>query len=91
MIENNCSHCKMPPNACECYNEPDDVNAPKHYNQGSIECIDAIKQCLTPEQYRGYLNGNCQKYLWRWQYKDGVKDLRKCAWYLDRLLEEVGG
>jgi hypothetical protein len=83
-----CSHCGKWPAECECYNAPDDVNAPKHYNQGPIECIDAIKQTLTPEQFRGYLTGNCQKYLWRHQYKNGLQDLRKLGWYLDRLIEE---
>jgi hypothetical protein len=83
-----CSNCGQMPDACECYAQPDDVNAPKHYNQGPIECIDAIKQTLTPEQFKGYLTGNCMKYLWRHAYKNGKQDLQKLEWYLGRLLEE---
>ena len=65
----------------------DTVNKPAHYNQGSIECIDAMQIVLTPEEYRGFLKGNAIKYLWREETKGGIEDLRKAKWYLDRLIE----
>ena len=65
----------------------DTVNKPAHYNQGSIECIDAMQIVLTPEEYRGFLKGNAIKYLWREENKGGIEDLRKAKWYLDRLIE----
>ena len=37
------------------------VNKPEHYNQGSIECIDAIEAMLSKEEFIGYLRGNSQK------------------------------
>lgn len=64
----------------------DAVNKPAHYNQGSIECIDAMKIVLTQEEFRGYLKGNVFKYLWREKDKNGIEDLRKAKWYLDRLV-----
>lgn len=68
--------------------QEDTVNHPSHYkDQGSIECIEAIESQLTPEEYQGYLRGNCVKYLWRWKNKGGVEDLKKARWYLDRLVE----
>jgi len=68
----------------------DNVNHPEHYAaNGSIECIDAIEAQLTPEGYKGFLQGNCAKYLWRWRDKGGIEDLRKCKWYLDRLISSV--
>ena len=67
---------------------PDLVNAPPHYRQGGIECIDAIQAALTPEEFRGYLKGNSMKYLWREKHKGGDEDLKKAAWYLHRI-EEV--
>lgn len=68
---------------------PDNVDHPSHYNQGDIECIDALKACLTPEEFRGFLKGNTIKYLWRSEDKGNpVEDLEKAAWYLDRLIEE---
>lgn len=65
----------------------DAINKPAHYNQGPIECIDAMQIVLTPGEYRGFLKGNAIKYLWREENKGGIEDLRKARWYLDRLIE----
>lgn len=67
------------------------VNHPAHYNAGGgVECIEAIKSSMSTEEYRGYLKGAAQKYLWRYTYKnDPLSDLRKCNWYLSRLTESV--
>lgn len=67
----------------------DNVNHPKHYCKGGLECIEVIKAQLTKEQYQGYLYGNVLKYMWRWQDKNGLEDLRKAAKYLEWLQEEV--
>ena len=66
----------------------DVVNHPPHYTDGgSIECIEAIESALTDEEYRGYLKGNIQKYVWREKHKGGTESLRKAQWYLDRLIQ----
>jgi hypothetical protein len=70
--------------------QSDNVNHPKHYGQGDIECIEYIADFLTYEEYIGYLRGNTAKYLHRWRYKNGLEDLKKAQWYLARLVEEVG-
>lgn len=62
------------------------VNKPSHYNQAGIECIEAIEASLGPEGFQSYLTGNCLKYLWRWKYKNGLQDLKKCRVYLDWLI-----
>ena len=61
------------------------VNNPDHYNQGEIECIDAIEAMLSKREFIGYLRGNSLKYRWRFPYKDGVQDLDKAMWYENRL------
>jgi hypothetical protein len=66
-----------------------DVINPSHYKQGGIECIEAIKSALG-EGFPDYLRGNVMKYLWRYDKKNGVEDLKKARWYLDRLIREVG-
>jgi hypothetical protein len=66
----------------------DMVNSPPHYNQAGIECIDAIR-AATGDGYEYYLQGNIIKYLWRYRYKNGVQDLEKAQWYLDKLIEEI--
>lgn len=65
----------------------DNVNHPAHYTNGEIECIDAIKAALTPEEFRGYVKGLTIKYVWREQLKGHDEDLAKARWYLSELLE----
>ena len=73
--------------------DPDPVNQPPHYKVGGeIECIDYIYQQLGAEGIKTYLEGNILKYMHRWRFKNGVEDLRKARWYLEKLIyEEVQG
>jgi hypothetical protein len=75
------------PIASECLTV-DNVNHPPHYNQGGIECIDAIK-AATGSGFIKYCTGNVIKYLWRYDNKGGLEDLKKAAWYLDRAIKEM--
>lgn len=67
----------------------DPVAQPDHYNKGAIEAIEAIKASMHPQEYKGYLKGNCLKYLWRYEYKNGIEDLKKAQVYLGWLVKEV--
>lgn len=63
--------------------EHDPVNHPTHYTQGQVECIDALRSALTPEEFRGFCKGNAMKYLWRAGMKgDAQQDYDKAAWYV---------
>ena len=66
--------------------DKDMVNSPPHYNKAGIETIDAIK-AMTDTGFEYYLQGNIIKYLWRYRYKNGVQDLEKAQWYLNKLIE----
>ncbi len=66
----------------------DPVNHPPHYKAGGIECIDAIEAALTPEEYAGFIKGNVIKYSWRSKHKNGLEDLKKAVWYLNRFLSK---
>jgi hypothetical protein len=66
--------------------QPDVVNHPPHYIDGSVECIDAIEAQLTTEEYRGALKMAIVKYVWRERHKGGTESLKKARWYLDRLI-----
>jgi hypothetical protein len=68
----------------------DNVNNPSHYNQAGIECLDAIA-AATDDGYEYYLQGNIIKYLWRYRYKNGIEDLKKAQFYLDRLIKSKEG
>lgn len=70
--------------------EEDMVGSPKHYNTGNIECIEAIEESMSSVAFKGYLKGNCMKYLWRYDYKGKpIEDLEKAQWYLAKLLIEL--
>ena len=67
----------------------DNVNRPAHYNQGNVQCLDAIASAVIGKSaYSSYLVGNIIKYVWRYNFKNGVEDLKKARYYLDRLIEE---
>ena len=59
------------------------INHPIHYNKG-IETTDYI--CSWDMDF---CEGNIIKYVTRWKYKDGVDDLRKARWYLDKLIKTI--
>ena len=65
----------------------DNINHPSHYTQGKIECIDAIE-----ESTKGLIGisavcvANVIKYIWRYKFKNGIEDLKKARWYLDKLI-----
>ena len=67
----------------------DNVNHPAHYNVGKIEVIDIQEDQLTSEEYRGYIKGQVIKYITRERYKNGLEDLKKARWYLDRLIKKM--
>ena len=44
---------------------------------------------MPPDQFEGYLRGNIIKYTWRYDRKNGVQDLEKARWYLDKLIKKL--
>lgn len=65
----------------------ENVNHPTHYNQGGIECIDAMEAAVSGlDGTEALLTGQIIKYLWRWKHKNGIEDLQKAKWYLERLI-----
>ena len=61
----------------------DDAVNPKHYKTGSVEPIDLIDSMDL-----GFYEANIVKYVSRWKAKNGLEDLRKAKWYLDRLISK---
>ncbi len=64
----------------------DPVNRPAHYTSGGIECIDAMQAAFGDEAVKDFCLCNAFKYLWRHRQKNGVEDLKKARWYLNRLI-----
>ena len=59
------------------------INEPLHYNHG-IQTTDYI--CSWG---MNFCEGNIVKYVTRWKYKDGVDDLKKARWYINKLISDV--
>ena len=59
---------------------------PAHYQKGGVECIEAIEASMSKEAFKGFLKGNCIKYIYRYENKNGAEDLKKAEWYLLRLI-----
>lgn len=70
--------------------KPDMVQHPPHYNQGDIECIDAIKSAVIGKTgIEAVCVANVIKYLWRYETKNRLEDVKKAQFYLKRLVEEL--
>tara|TARA_R110002012_G_scaffold40831_2_gene112238 strand:+ start:4604 stop:4837 length:234 start_codon:yes stop_codon:yes gene_type:complete len=68
----------------------DPVSKPMHYALSGIECIDYIKERLTPEEFKGYCHGNLIKYQHRHNYKGKpIEDMEKAQYYLVKMLESM--
>ena len=67
----------------------DNVN-PNHYKQGKIECIDAIKSAtINKKGLEAVCTANVIKYLWRYESKNGIEDVKKAKWYIEKLIPEL--
>lgn len=66
----------------------DNVNHPDHYNQHGVECITAIRASLG-DGFPAYCKGNIMKYLWRYEYKNGLEDLKKAQVYLNWMVDHL--
>lgn len=63
----------------------DNVNHPHHYEGStSIECIEAMVVAFGKEATYHFCKGNAFKYVWRHKNKNGIEDLNKAQWYIDR-------
>lgn len=72
----------------------DTVNHPAHYQlrgfPAGFETIDVIEAVTADMKgMEAVCTANALKYIIRWKHKNGVEDLRKARWYLDRLIGEV--
>lgn len=65
----------------------DNVEHPAHYTGESIECIDAMAETQGVEAVKNFCICNAFKYLWRHGKKNGVEDVKKAAWYLNKFIE----
>lgn len=58
----------------------DPIN-PDHYKSGTMEVIDVIDAFKL-----SFYEGQVVKYVMRWKKKNGLEDLQKAQWYINRLI-----
>lgn len=75
----------------ECIGQDVDVvNHPSHYTKGHIECIDAIDSATTGKSgIEAVCVANIIKYLYRYEEKNGLEDVKKAKWYINKLISEL--
>lgn len=67
--------------------ENDNVNHPSHYETGKYQCIDVIEETQGTEAVKDFCICNAFKYIYRHRHKNGLEDVKKAAWYLNKYIE----
>lgn len=65
----------------------DNINHPSHYETGQFECIDVMLETQGVEAVKGFCKCNAFKYLYRANRKNGLEDMKKAIWYLNKYVE----
>lgn len=68
--------------------EQDAIN-PQHYKNCSIECIDAMMMAFGTDWVYKHCILTAWKYMWRYQNKNGLEDIKKARWYIEKA-KEIG-
>lgn len=64
----------------------DSVNSPQHYCTGKFECIDVMLETQGLEAVKNFCICNAFKYLYRHNGKNGLEDVKKANWYLNKYI-----
>ncbi|WP_081092433.1 DUF3310 domain-containing protein [Peribacillus simplex] len=65
----------------------DVINKPDHYHKNGIDVIGFCEAQFSKDELRGFYRINVLKYVTRYQDKNGVEDLEKAEFYLQKLIE----
>ena len=65
----------------------DMVNHPPHYETGKFECIDVMIETQGFEAVVHFCQCNAFKYLYRARNKNGLEDMKKAIWYMNKYVE----
>lgn len=65
----------------------DNVNHPAHYNTGKYESIDVMVETQGAAAVKDFCICNAFKYIYRHRFKNGLEDIKKAIWYLNKFVE----
>lgn len=71
----------------EMSGETDNVNHPSHYETGKYQCIDVMEETQGTEAVKDFCICNAFKYIYRHSNKNGLEDVKKAVWYLNKYIE----
>lgn len=63
------------------------IDHPHHYTQGIYECIEVMEDVFGVEAVKNFCKLNAFKYIWRSNEKNGIEDIEKAIWYLNKLAD----
>lgn len=71
-------------------NQKDMINHHPHYNNSLAHCECGRRiECIDVTRHMTFNIGNAVKYLWRFQDKNGIEDLRKAKWYIEDCIKQM--
>ena len=77
---------------------PEEINHPDRYTGGKYECIKVMVDVFGADAVKHFCILNAFKYVWRFEHKNGVEDIKKAIWYLNEYVkldegyyDELGG
>ena len=70
-----------------------DPTNPSYYKDGltSMECIEAMELTFDRYDIQAFCVCNAYKYIWRHRNKNGLEDLNKAQWYLNKAKSLYSG
>ena len=68
----------------------EEINHPDRYAGGKFECINVMLDVFGADAVKHFCILNAFKYIWRAEKKNGVEDIKKAVWYLNKFIE-LGG
>ena len=65
------------------------IDAPAHYNQGAVECVDAMESAFGKERLKIFCTLQAFRYVWRCHdHEDGyTSSMRKASWFIHKALQ----
>lgn len=67
--------------------EFDNIERPEHYADGNFECIDVMIETQGKHAVMSFCICNAFKYIYRACRKNGIEDIMKARWYLNKYIE----
>lgn len=65
----------------------EEINHPDRYAGGKFECIDVMQDVFGADAVKHFCILNAFKYIWRAEKKNGIEDIKKAVWYLNKYIE----